>query len=212
MLARKLYLILITAKSGNMSNKPKIPLSVAASYAARFMNKITPYVDKMELAGSVRRSCKHVSDIQIVSVNKSIGGLDTLFSDGGFPGMVMNGERLKRFKYPQNKLQIELYITSPEDYGRILCFRTGSSAFVHHVITVRYNRMGWCGTRDGLRRKKECNHKSKRWEIKPEYADNPTKPPVFDTEYDFFDFLGLKWTAPQNRNMKSREEAYNYST
>jgi DNA polymerase/3'-5' exonuclease PolX len=195
-----------------MGGMGKIPLATAMKYTSRFMAKIEPYVDKMEIAGSIRRQCEMIGDIDLVVTNKLTGGLETLFGDGQFPGMVMNGERLKRFKYPGNKLQIELHITSPEDYGRILCFKTGSSAFVHHVITVQYNRLGWCGTRDGLRRKKECNHKSKRWEIKPEYAANPTKPPVFDTEYDFFDFLGLKWTPPQYRNMKSREEAYNYST
>lgn len=195
-----------------MGGMGKIPLATAMKYANRFTTAIAPYVDKMEIAGSVRRQCAMVEDLEICCVDKPTGGLSTLFSDGKFPGMVMNGERLKRFKYPKNQLQIELYITSPEDYGRILAIRTGSSAFSHHVLAMTWNRRGFCGTSEGLRKKKECNHKSKKWVLKPEIRGKEWKPPVFETEYDFFDFLGLKWTPPQYRNMKSRDEAYNYST
>jgi len=195
-----------------MSSKyPRMPLAKAVQYSERFIKTISPYVEKMEIAGSVRRLCDTVGDVEIVCVDKAIGGLESLFGDGKYPGTVMNGKRLKRFKYPKQGLQIELYITSAHDYGRILAIRTGSSAFSHHVLASTWNRQGWAGTVDGLRRKKECDHKSK-WTIKPEFAVNPTMPPIFNTEAEFFDFLQIPWRPPQNRNMKSVDEAYNYST
>ncbi len=195
-----------------MGGKTRIPLSDAVKYADRFCKLIEPYTEKFEIAGSVRRQCDTVGDVEIVALNNPLNSMENLFVKGEFAGLTMNGKRLKRFIYPNIHLQVELYITSPEDYGRILAIRTGSSAYSHHILATAWNRLGWAGSVDGLRRKKECDHKGKKWVIKPEYAANPTKPPAFITEYDFFDFLGLKWRPPQNRNMVSREEEYNYST
>jgi len=147
--------------------KNKIPVDKAIQFAQRFMAKIRPYVEKMEIVGSVRRCCLEVGDIEICCVDKAIEGLDIIFGDGNFRGMVVNGKRLKRFKYPESNLQIELYITSPEDYGRILAIRTGSATFSHHKLAVTWNRLGWAGTSDGLRRKKECEKKGGKWVYKP---------------------------------------------
>ena len=194
-----------------MGGQAKIPLATAVTYADRFSKVIRPYVEKFEVAGSVRRLCNTVGDIEIVCVENPLNSLDNVFVKGKYPGLVMNGKRLKRFKFPKYNLQIELYITSPHDYGRILAIRTGSSAFSHHLLAVTWNRLGWCGTHDGLRRKKECDNKGKKWVIKPEFEVAPTKPPAFPDEYSFFDFLGLSWTPPQDRNWKSKEDAYNYS-
>lgn len=195
-----------------MGGKTRIPLGDAVKYAERFCKLIEPYTEKYEVAGSVRRLSDTVGDVEIVCLNNPLNSMENLFVKGKFRGMTMNGKRLKRFIYPNKNLQIELYITSPHDYGRILAIRTGSSAYSHHILATTWNRKGFCGTVDGLRRKKECDHKGKTWAIKPEFAADPTLPPVFTTEYDFFDFLGLNWRPPQDRNMVSRDEEYNYST
>ena len=195
-----------------MGGKKRMPLGDAVKYAQRFCKRIDPYTEKYEIAGSVRRLCETVGDVEIVCLDNPLNSMENLFVKGKFRGMVMNGKRLKRFIYPASNLQVELYITSPEDYGRMLAIRTGSSAYSHHILATTWNRKGWSGTIDGLRRKKECDHKGKKWVIKPEFAENPTKPPVFTNEYDFFDFLELNWRAPQYRNMVSRDEEYNYST
>jgi len=107
--------------------------------------------------------------------------------------------------------EIELYITKLEDYGRILAIRTGSSAYSHIELALRWNRMGWCGTEDGLRRKSECIHKGNIWKIKPEYKNCPTLPPIFDTEEKFFDFLAIKWIEPAKRSWVSKHAEMNYS-
>lgn len=195
-----------------MGGQKRIPLGDAVKYAERFCKLLAPYTEKYEVAGSVRRLCETVGDVEIICLDNPLKSMENLFVKGKFLGLTMNGKRLKRFIYPQKNLQIELYITSPEDYGRMLAIRTGSSAYSHHVLAMAWNRAGWAGSQDGLRRKKECDHKGKKWVIKKEFADNPTKPPAFITEYDFFDFLGLNWRPPQDRNMVSRDEAYNYST
>jgi DNA polymerase/3'-5' exonuclease PolX len=193
-----------------MSEGVKMPLKTAQYIAERFMKRLEPFVSIMCIAGSVRRECSEVGDIEIVCVPKDELSMGLAFPEG-FKGMTVNGSRLKRFVYKVGfKVQIELYITTKEDYGRILAIRTGSSAFSHIEIALRWNRLGWCGTEEGLRRKVECNHKS-TWKIKPEYKVVPTKPPVFDTEEKFFAFLGIGWIHPKARSWVSKHQEINYS-
>lgn len=192
-----------------MSTGKKIPLNKASQVAQRFLAHIGPYVQKAEIAGSVRRLCKEVGDIEIVCLENPFNSLDNLFHDK-YPGLVVNGKRLKRLKYPKDNVQIELYIAQAYDYGRILAIRTGSSAYSRGRLAIQWNRIGWCGTKDGLRRKSECNKKGRTWELKPEFRGRETKPPVFNTEYDFFDFLGIPWEPPEKRNWISNDDKRNY--
>ena len=192
-----------------MSSGDKIKLEKAMNVARRFLALIEPYTEKKEIAGSVRRGCKEVGDIEIVCTENPFNSLDNLFH-AKYPGMVVNGPRLKRFKYPKDKIQVELYIAQPHDYGRILAIRTGSSAFSHIKLAITWNRLGWCGTSNGLRRKTQCEKKGSTWKLKPEYKGSEQKPPPFHTEYDFFDFLGIPWIPPGERNWTSKHNEINY--
>lgn len=191
-----------------MSDGPKIPLSTAKNVAKRFLDFLEPYVSKSCIAGSVRRECEYVGDVEVVVVAKDEFSMGIAFPEG-FKGMVVNGSRLKRFKYPESGIQIELYITTESDWGRILAIRTGSSAYSHY-LAMQWNRKGWAGCEDGLRRKSECNHKS-TWKIKPEYKFAPTLPPIFDTEEKFFAFIGVEYIDPIKRSWVSANQEYNYA-
>lgn len=191
-----------------MNNNAKIPRETALKYAYRFLKLIEPYVIKAEIAGSIRREVKMVSDVEIVCLNNLENPLNTLFHKN-FKGIVKNGDRYKQFKYPE--VTIDLFIAQPYDYGRILAIRTGSSVYSHKKLAMTWNRAGWCGYTDGLRRKKECEKKGTKWVLKDEYKDNPTLPPVFNTEVDFFNFLGINWIAPKFRNWTSDDNRINYS-
>lgn len=193
-----------------MSEGVKMYLKLAQLIGDRVMKHLEPFVVIMSIAGSVRRECAKCGDIEVVCVPKDEFSMGQCFPEN-FYGMVTNGTRLKKFKYGQDGLipiSIELYITNLNDYGRILAIRTGSSAFSHH-FAMGWNRLGWAGTEDGLRRKSECNHKS-TWKIKPEYKLAPTLPPVFDTEEKFFAFIGEEWIHPKARSWVSNNAEYNY--
>jgi DNA polymerase/3'-5' exonuclease PolX len=194
-----------------MSKGPKIPHNKAMEVARRFLDLIKPFVEKAEIAGSIRRGCSEVGDVEIVCVENQLNGLDNLFYDG-YPGLVVNGPRLKRFKYPKSNIQIELYIAQPHDYGRIFAIRTGSSAYSHIKLAITWNRRGWCGTSEGLRLKRECEKKGSQWKVKAPYNKmGCTKPPPFNTEADFFEFLGIPWIPPSQRNWTSKHGQLNYS-
>ncbi len=190
--------------------KGYIHRSTAEKAAKRMIAYIEDACYRTAIAGSVRRGIEMVGDVEIVCVPENELKLELLFPDG-FDGMVVNGPRLKRFKYEKLRLQIELFITTPKDWGRILAIRTGSSAFSHIQLATQWNRLGWCGTSDGLRRKKECEKKGSTWKVRPEYADDPTLPPEFTTERKFFEFLEIPWVEPKDRSWVSREEKLNYS-
>jgi DNA polymerase/3'-5' exonuclease PolX len=193
-----------------MSEGAKMKLELAQMIAARFMKHLEPFVSIISVAGSVRREVEYCHDIEVVCVPKDEFSMGQCFPEN-FYGMTTNGTRLKKFKYGQDGLipiSIELYITNLNDYGRILAIRTGSSAYSHH-LAMQWNRRGWAGTEDGLRRKDECNHKS-TWKIKPEYKLVPTLPPVFDTEEKFFAFIGVEYIHPKARSWVSNKPEYNY--
>jgi DNA polymerase/3'-5' exonuclease PolX len=162
----------------------------------------------MSVAGSVRREVEFVHDIECVVVAKDEFSMGLAFPMG-YPGLTINGNRLKKFYYPSGEVHLELYITTEADYGRMLAIRTGSSAFSHIQLAVRWSRLGWTGTEDGLRRKSECIKKS-TWKINPIYKNCPTLPPAFHTEEEFFAFLGVPWVHPRERSWVSKHEEINY--
>lgn len=186
----------------------RMPLSRAKAIADRFIAYLTPYCSQISVAGSVRREVETVGDVEVVVVAKDEFSMGQCFPLG-YPGLTINGGRLKKFYYPEHELHMELYITTLADYGRILAIRTGSSYFSHVALAMQWNRAGWAGTENGLRRKSECDHKS-TWKIKPEYKLAPTLPPVFDTEEKFFEFIGAKWIPPKERSWVDKKGEYNY--
>jgi len=191
-----------------MSEGTKIPLATAQAVANRFIRYLEPFCTKISVAGSVRREVAFVHDIEVCVVARDEFSMGQAFPLG-YPGLTVNGTRLKKFYYPEHELHMELYITNIADWGRILAIRTGSSAFSHIRLAMTWNRLGWTGTEDGLRRKSECIKKS-TWKIKPEYKANPTLPPVFDTEEKFFAFLGIPYVHPRQRSWVSKHEEINY--
>lgn len=194
-----------------MSDGPKMKLELAQMIAQRFMKHLEPYVSIMSVAGSVRREVDYCHDIEVVCVAKDEFSMGICFPEG-FPGMTTNGTRLKKFVYGKDGLlpiHLELYITTMADYGRQLAIRTGSSAYSHH-LAMQWNRRGHCGTVDGLRLKRECDHKGNVWRIKPEYKNCPTLPPIFATEEQFFAFIGVDYCHPRARSWVSNNAEYNY--
>ena len=97
------------------------------------------------------------------------------------------------------------------DYGRILAIRTGNAAYARLQLMTQANRLGWIGTHDGLRRKKECEKRGGVWKILPEYKLNPTKPPEFPDEESFFEFIQIPWVHPKERNWITQKVGYDYS-
>lgn len=118
-------------------------------------------------------------------------------------GKVIKGKpegRYMQILLPQS-IKLDLFIPDPPDYYRQYTIRTGSAEWVAKNIAIGWRKLGWCGTDQGLRLMSECEGKKGtdgkvKWKCTTE---NPTLPPVWVNELDFFKWLGLEWIEPQKR-------------
>ena len=71
-----------------------------------------------------------------------------------------------------------------------------------NVLAKKWKAMGWCGVDGDLRRQTQCIDHGKGdnhdWKLKAG-LQNIQMPPVFDTELQFFQFLGLEYVEPKFR-------------
>jgi hypothetical protein len=64
----------------------RIPLTVALVYADHIAELIGPHVERVEVAGSIRRGRPDVKDIELVVQRKETSGMDGLFADDADDG------------------------------------------------------------------------------------------------------------------------------
>jgi DNA polymerase/3'-5' exonuclease PolX len=101
---------------------------------------------------------------------------------------------------------LDLFMPQKEDYYRQLAIRTGSAQYSAFVIAQGWKRKGWCGTHDGLRLQSECiQTKSNNWVCEKK---EPTIPPVWQSEQEFFHWLGVEYVHPSKREIPKTINAY----
>lgn len=187
--------------------------------AENIRQRLMPYCEheRCFIAGSVRRKKTEVKDIEIVCQPK-ITVLKDMFDwdegeiiDMNFTktveqlGIIKRGNtegRMMQIELPYNGLMLDLFMPEAHDFFRQFVIRTGSADFSWKIIAAAWRRKGWCGTPDGLRRENECVEK-KTPEGKSTWAcsiTNPTLPPEWKSELDFFEWLNLTFIKPENRN------------
>jgi len=193
----------------------------AKSIAIKLRKELEPFCKYIEIVGSVRREKPEVKDIEFVIVPRTTKITD-LFGDSGkeqrlnhfciainLAGVIMKGD-IKTDKYVKVQLNedisLDIFMPSEQDLYRQVAIRTGSADYSHKVIAAGWLKAGWAGTRDGLRRQSECYQKvignypdgkeKKEWICN---NPNPTLPPVWENEYEFFQFINTKWVEPNKR-------------
>jgi hypothetical protein len=194
-------------------------LTEARNIAVENCYKLQPFCDRINIAGSVRRKKEFVKDIEIVcQPKKIITSQDTLFGGGEgieevHPDFIKTvnslGEIVKgkpTGKYMKIKLKtvtLDLFTPDAFDYYRQYAIRTGSAQFAQMVIATGWLKRGWCGTPDGLRLQNECEGKKGPdgkaiWKCK---VKKPTLPPVWQSEEDFFEWIGAPYLPAERRFM-----------
>ena len=173
------------------------------------------FCEKIEVAGSVRRALitpsmqeREVKDVEIVALPltenswlfddapvRSKGFCDVLKSNVSILQGDINTGRYLKLLY-QKDIKIDLFLPEKYDFYRQFAIRTGSAEFAKNVLASGWRKLGWVGTKDGLRREAECKPEEKVWTCK---AKKPTLPPVWNSEKEFFDWLGIEYVEPHNR-------------
>lgn len=137
-----------------MSNAPKRPVKEVLPVAEELVRVLSPFCERIEIAGSLRRQCPLVSDIELVaipkveSVERAIPGdlfgakevvtINRLW--GALDGMlgshyVKAGEKYRAFICPKETIQVDLFTAEPGNWGLILLIRTGPWEFSKSVVT-----------------------------------------------------------------------------
>ena len=116
-------------------------LQEAVSIAEEFKSLLSPYCARCEVAGSVRRKKRDdIKDIEIVAVPdpQDLFGLRQAINNhcivvrGRFPG------RYLALKFRSRR--VDLFITTPEQWGCIYLIRTGSAEFCRQLMTRAHGR------------------------------------------------------------------------
>lgn len=157
-----------------MSDKPRIPLAEAEAVAAELVELLRPAVERIEIAGSIRRRRPDVGDLEICCVPRFAMVAADLFGEGrpvdqlhalcselisqgelGFRldrnGHMAFGERYKRLSFRGYPLDI-FCVLHPAQWGVIFAIRTGPADFSHRMVKDRrYGGMlpEWAEVRDG---------------------------------------------------------------
>jgi len=152
-------------------------LDRAQRIANEVIKRLSPYCQKIEVAGSVRRKKPQVHDIDFVLVPSDFWNLHHEIM--GMGQVRMSGMKIMRVM--AGSAQIDIYFASPETWATLLLIRTGSAENNIRLAT-RAKEMGWhlAASGDGL-----FNEKGERI--------------AGDTEISIYNALGLPWQRPEER-------------
>jgi len=192
-------------------------LANAQHIANRIVQILGPHCDLIHIAGSIRRKQAQVKDIEIVCLPKRDSQNEDLFGAGeevlspGFVNALAGITRLVVKGRPQGRymeivlqncsLVLDLFLPTKNDYCRQLAIRTGSADFSQKVLAHGWRRHGWVGCGElGLRKETDCINKDDKWKC---VKLDGELPPVWKSEEEFFDWIGVNWIPPELRDLKT---------
>ena len=168
-------------------------LAKAKKVAAKYVMMLTPYCERISIAGSIRRERPEVKDIEIVIIPKEIPTKIDLFTQEprrspGFIQVVNSLEKVKgepTGKYTQRRLlegiNLDLFMITKENWGLQIAIRTGSAEFSHKVLATGWTRLDY------------TSHEGILWK--------EGTPVYIHEEKELFDLLGLDFIEPPQREV-----------
>ena len=117
-------------------------LQEAKTIAQTVKKVLTPYCDRIEIAGSIRRGKPIVHDIDIVLIEKPESALIIPSLLATIGAITLNGSKIKRLHYGDADINIDIYIATPASWSTLLLIRTGSKENNIRLATIA-KRKGW---------------------------------------------------------------------
>lgn len=193
------------------------PLATAKHIANRITAILSPHCDRIHIAGSIRRKQPMVKDVEIVCLPKKEIKTEDLFGYGesivsrdfieALAGITLNtvkgnvAGRYMQIILVRCELVLDLFLPTINDYYRQLAIRTGSADFSQKVIAHGWRRKGWVGCGElGLRKEIDCIEKDGHWKC---IKLDGELPPVWQSEEEFFQWIGVQWLPPELRDLKT---------
>jgi len=160
--------------------KPRIKgmaLERAQKIAEEVVKHLSPYCQRIEVAGSIRRKKPWVNDVDLVLIASDLWNL---YAEVMKLGQVkVNGSKLMRVMV--GSVQVDIYIADERIWATLLLIRTGSAENNIRLATLAKNR-GWrlAASGDGL------------------FNENEERI-AGDTEESIYAALGLPYQQPWER-------------
>lgn len=192
----------------------------AKDLAISLGERLKPFTSRINIAGSVRRQKFEVKDIELIClprymelVSADLFGAqitEKVISENFVAtvkalGKVIKGKPDGRYMQIElrERINLDLFMPEPDDYYRQYAIRTGSADYAARTIAAAWKKKGWCGSDQGLRLIADCiEHKQtdgkSKWECVTPSAE---KPPIWESEQHFFDWLGIDWIMPKLRTI-----------
>lgn len=122
-------------------------LERAQRIAVAVAKLLSPYCQRIQVAGSVRRKRPRVADIDFVLIPSDPWNLHHAIK--GLGQIIMSGPKITRLMI--GSTQVDLYFATPETWGTLLLIRTGSAENNIRLATHAKER-GWhlAASGDGL--------------------------------------------------------------
>ena len=171
------------------------------------LNIAKPLYDKLKevssvifVAGSLRRLKADVGDIEIVASipMEKRTAMYKILEQSCTHVKGMGKGRNMQWQDKRTGIIIDLFLPVENDFYRVLAIRTGSAEYTKRLIAGGWVKKGWVGTDEGLRLRTECAKKGNKWIC---IVQNPTLPPVWKSEKEFFQWLDVRWTEPKERGL-----------
>ena len=172
-----------------MSQGTKIPRDEAMAMARVLLGHLSNVCERVEIAGSLRRGCPEVGDIEICCIPVQVTNLlceptydwaEVRDALSMFP-MLKGGDHYQQ--YDLGRCKADIFVTSREQWGVIFAIRTGSADFSHKLVTPK----AWGGFMPGGRG--IGDGRLWRWGMSVATPE----------ETDLFREMGLPWIHPEKR-------------
>jgi DNA polymerase/3'-5' exonuclease PolX len=167
-------------------------LKQAIQIAENCVEQLSPYCERIAIAGSIRRKRPEVKDIEIVCIPKRIQ-VESLFgeefiTDPEFCWTVNLWEKIKgspEGRYTQRRIpggiNLDLFMCFKENWGNIFAIRTGSAEYSHKVLAAGWVKKGYISI-DGF------------------LHQGVTRINIYEEE-DLFRLLDIRWIEPEKREI-----------
>lgn len=142
-------------------------------------------IQKIEVAGSLRRWRETIGDVDILAVSEQpVAVMEAFRSLPQVVDILGAGDRKSSVTLP-NGMQVDIRVVEARHWGAALAYFTGSQA---HNVAVRElaQKQGW-----------SLNEYSLTSDGHPDFPDGEER--FFETEEALYAFLGLAWVAPEMR-------------
>jgi DNA polymerase (family 10) len=139
-----------------------------------------PAAERVSEAGSVRRRCETVRDLDIIATASDPGALTSHFATLPWVAEVVARGSTKATVVSHDGLRFDLRVVPPESYGNLLQHFTGSKA---HNVALREEAVG------------------RKLSVSEYGVKNVETDEVFHAadEQELYDFLGYQWIPPELR-------------